>query len=215
MNKNTWTIVAAIVIVILGVTIFLSGSKNQSTSVAPIPTTFDPTNATYTIDGQPVTLIHGANSSTSLFGQPVSGDLNSDGKADAVVILVQNPGGSGTFYYVAAAINAANGIEGTNAVLLGDRIAPENLQIIHGEVIVNYADRKPNDPMSTPPSVGVSKYLTVNGTTLVEASPAAGPGERCGGNMTTAPVCQTGYHCAPTPGSHLPFGDVGGTCVAN
>ncbi|MBU6500999.1 MAG: hypothetical protein KGJ89_02635 [Patescibacteria group bacterium] len=41
----------------------------------------------------------------------------------------------------------------------------------------------------------------------------AGEGERCGGNMTTAPVCASGFHCAPEPGSHLPFGDVGGTCV--
>lgn len=39
------------------------------------------------------------------------------------------------------------------------------------------------------------------------------PGEHCGGNMSTALTCSTGYHCAPTPGSHLPFGDVGGTCV--
>ena len=39
-------------------------------------------------------------------------------------------------------------------------------------------------------------------------------GEHCGGNMTTAKICAAGLHCAPTPGSHLPFGDVGGTCVA-
>jgi len=45
--------------------------------------------------------------------------------------------------------------------------------------------------------------------------PVVGLGEHCGGNMTTAPVCAAGFHCAPTPGSHLPFGDVGGTCVAD
>jgi hypothetical protein len=38
-------------------------------------------------------------------------------------------------------------------------------------------------------------------------------GESCGGNMLTARVCFAGYHCAPVPGSNLPFGDVGGTCV--
>ncbi len=42
-----------------------------------------------------------------------------------------------------------------------------------------------------------------------------GNGERCGGNMTTAPKCMIGYHCAPAPGSHLPFGDVGGFCVSD
>ncbi|MDD4989295.1 MAG: hypothetical protein PHV42_02615 [Candidatus Pacebacteria bacterium] len=40
-------------------------------------------------------------------------------------------------------------------------------------------------------------------------------GERCGGNMQNPPVCATGLHCAPEPGSHLPFGDVGGICVKN
>src|SRR5258708_229094 len=47
------------------------------------------------------------------------------------------------------------------------------------------------------------------------SAPVVGNGQHCGGNMTDAPVCTTGYHCAPISGSHLPFGDVGGTCVAN
>ncbi len=38
-------------------------------------------------------------------------------------------------------------------------------------------------------------------------------GQRCGGNMTNAPVCAAGLQCIPEPGSHLPFGDVGGMCV--
>ena len=42
-----------------------------------------------------------------------------------------------------------------------------------------------------------------------------GVGERCGGNMTTAPRCDASSHCAPEPGSRLPFGDVGGVCVKN
>lgn len=40
-------------------------------------------------------------------------------------------------------------------------------------------------------------------------------GEHCGGNKADALQCVSGAHCAPTPGSHLPFGDVGGVCVAN
>jgi hypothetical protein len=51
-----------------------------------------------------------------------------------------------------------------------------------------------------------------------EPSPTAsgvGPGEHCGGNITNAPVCQPGYHCAAAPGSHLPVGDVGGICTAD
>ncbi len=69
--------------------------------------------------------------------------------------------------------------------------------------------------------LGVSIYAAhMAGPVLIPVQPIAsstpvfaGPGERCGGNMTTARMCETGYHCAPEPGSHLPFGDVGGTCV--
>jgi hypothetical protein len=42
------------------------------------------------------------------------------------------------------------------------------MQIANGIITVNYADRKPTDPMSTPPSIGVSKYLVVAGTTLYD-----------------------------------------------
>jgi len=60
------------------------------------------------------------------------------------------------------------GTAGTNAILLGDRIAPDTTQIANGIVTVNYADRKPTDPMSTPPSIGVSKYLVMTGKTLYD-----------------------------------------------
>lgn len=216
MNKKIWIAVAVAVIAIIVVYAIL---KNQGQ-----PSVFDPLNATYTIDGQLVALANGkaeieaapgsaTKITTTAFGQPTSGDLNNDGRADAALILVQNTGGSGTFYYVAAAINTASGARGTNAVLLGDRVAPQNVEVKNGQVIANYADRKPREPMTTMPSVGVSMYLIYDGSMLKTSSPIAGPGERCGGNMTTAPACVTGYHCAPDPASHLPFGDVGGTCI--
>ena len=226
MNKKVFSILVVVIVIVVGAYFILWGQNRQSPQ-AGTPTAPDPTNATYMIAGQPVTLVAGRSEVeaapgsatkvvTTIFGPPVSGDLNGDGAADAAVILVQNPGGSGTFYYAAAALTTATGTQGTNAVLLGDRIAPQTIEIKNGQVIANYADRAPGEPMTARPSVGVSKYLVVvAGATLQESAPAAGPGERCGGNMTTAPVCVPGYHCAPAPGSHLPFGDVGGTCVAD
>ena len=105
---------------------------------------------------------------TIIFGIPVSGDLNGDGKPDAGIMIVQEPGGSGTFYYVAAAVNTTSGAKGTNAILLGDRVAPQNIEITNGEIIANYADRKPGEPFTVQPSQGISKYLILNGDTLVE-----------------------------------------------
>ena len=181
---------------------------------------------TFIIEGQPVTLVDGRAETeaapgaaskvvTQYFGNVATGDLDGDGAPDLAFLLTQSRGGSGTFYYVVVTLVAADGsYQGTNAVLLGDRIAPQTTEIRDGQLIVNYAERKAGEPMTARPSMGVSKYLKVEGTTLVEI-PFALAGERCGGNVTTAPVCATGYHCAPVPGSNLPFGDVGGTCVAN
>ena len=53
------------------------------------------------------------------------GDLNGDGTPDVAFLLTQSPGGSGTFYYAVVALRTATGYTGTNAVLLGDRIAPQ------------------------------------------------------------------------------------------
>ncbi len=98
---------------------------------------------------------------TRYFGNEAEGDLNGDGLPDIAFLLTQNPGGSGTFFYVVAALKTSDGYVGTNAVLLGDRIAPQSTQVRDGIVIVNYADRNPGEAMTTAPSVGMSKYFKV------------------------------------------------------
>jgi hypothetical protein len=61
--------------------------------------------------------------------------------------------------------------QGTNAVLLGDRIAPQTIDIRNGVVIANYADRRSNESMTTPPSIGKSKYLAIKEGRLEEIEP--------------------------------------------
>lgn len=174
MDKRIWVIVFVVILVVAGVYVFFG---RQKTAVAPTVVAFDPMNATYFIDGQPVALVNGKAQvaaapgsaeqvTTSIFGEPVSGDLNGDGRLDAVIMLVQDSGGSGTFYFVAAAINATSGVEGSNAILLGDRIAPQNIEIQNGQIIANYADRNPGEPMTTQPSLGVSKYFVYRNSAL-------------------------------------------------
>ena len=178
MKTKTLIIVLVVVVVIAG-GCFIFGTRSVNAPAPKSPVVFDPLDATYIIDGQSVTLVNGkAESSatpgsatkitTMIFGIPVNGNLNNDGNADAAVIIVQNPGGSGTFYYIAAAINTGNSAKGTNAILLGDRIAPQNIEIASGEIIANYADRRPNESFAVQPSIGVSKYFFLSGTTLVE-----------------------------------------------
>lgn len=146
-------------------------------STTPQENTADYKNATYIIEGQPVTLADGraetatapgsaSKTVTQYFGNDATGDLNADGTPDTAFLLTQSGGGSGTFYYAVVALKTSDGYQGTNAILLGDRIAPQTTEIRNGQLIVNYADRKSGEPMTASPSMGVSKYLRVEGTTL-------------------------------------------------
>ena len=136
-------------------------------------------NATYLIEGSFVTLADGifeveiAPGSTSkittrYFGNEAIGDLNNDGKSDVAFLLTQDTGGSGTFFYIVVALQTASGTEGSNAIFLGDRIAPQNTIIENGVITVNYADRNPGEPFTTPPSLGVSKYFKIENNILTE-----------------------------------------------
>ncbi|MCX6716329.1 MAG: hypothetical protein NTV72_00150 [Candidatus Taylorbacteria bacterium] len=193
MNKKSlyWSIGIFAVIIIL--VFFLIYTNSQKTGTAtPAPTGTVPTgtgqNATstnqkaisYVIDGQTVTLVNGestlpspADSSatikTKYFGNEAFGDLNGDDISDIALILTQNSGGSGTFYYVVVAFSTPDGLVGTNGVLLGDRISPQTTEIKNRQLIVNYADRKAGEPMTAAPSFAISKYLSLVGNKLVEA----------------------------------------------
>ena len=153
-------------------------------SVIPTPAATlaakDPQDATYIINGKSVTLVNGkaeqeaapgsaAKIATQYFGNAAAVDLNSDGKMDSGFLLVQTTEGSGVFFYAAAAIQNPDGTyTGTNAIFLGDRIAPQHTNVDPNnpaQFIVNYADRAPGQPMSAQPTQGVSKiFKFANGT---------------------------------------------------
>ncbi len=203
-NKIVPIIVGIVVIIFaLGLVVYLknySSNKEVSSSVPSItPTQIrptgvvesanygpDPLNTSYKIEGQTITLINGKseeqipNSSiivkTSNWNTPVEGSLTdfTGENKDASFILVQNSGGSGTFYYVVASLAANDGYIGTNGVLLGDRISPQNMNITPEKIIVvNYADRAEGTSMAEDPSEGKTKYLKVQGTELIEVSSLA------------------------------------------
>lgn len=119
----------------------------------------------YMIDGTPTKI----ENDVTYFGNELHTDLNDDGREDVVFIVTQNPGGSGTFFYVVAALNTEKGYVGSDGYLLGDRIAPQTIEVSKnsqhkGVVVVNFADRKLDEPMSTPPSVTKSTYLKLDTT---------------------------------------------------
>ncbi|MCC6934229.1 MAG: hypothetical protein IT406_00835 [Candidatus Yanofskybacteria bacterium] len=129
-----------------------------------LPSAPDVKGATYLLDGERITLT----GIYTYFGNEAAGDLNGDGKDDVAFLFVAQPGGSGSFYYVAVALRDGGGYRGTNAVFLGDRIAPQTIGIKDGAVVVNYADRRAGEPYSVRPSVGISKYFHVRNGSLIE-----------------------------------------------
>ena len=142
---------------------------------------FDLKNTTYSIDGTLVTLLDGSSEEgipgstqktvTNYFGNEVRTDLNNDGREDIVFLLTQNTGGTGTFFYVVAALNTEEGFKGSEGFFLGDRIAPQTTEISEDPghqnvIIVNYMDRDEKQPMSEEPSVGKSIWLKLDTETL-------------------------------------------------
>src|SRR3989344_5151652 len=125
---------------------------------------------TFTISGKPITFEDGYSEQeaapdaaskivTRYFGNEVSADLDADGDLDIAFLITQEGGGSGTFFYLVGAIKEPGGYRGTQAMLIGDRIAPQTTEYRDGRVILNYAERKPGEPFTTPPSVGKSLWL--------------------------------------------------------
>lgn len=165
--------VLALLVIVLVVLYFY---KDQAVEIAPEVETAqvsNPLNITYVVDGESFVLVDGsaeneiaAGSATknklSVFGEPSYGDIDGDGDDDAVLLLVNEPGGSGTFYYAAIAVNTDGTYKATDAILLGDRIAPQTFAIEGGKAVVNYAVRNSEEDFSVQPSVGKSLYLQVD-----------------------------------------------------
>jgi hypothetical protein len=150
------------------------GASKGGSSLAPTP---DTANATYSIEGRPITLTNGdadqpaapgsaSRNVTKLSSLVTSGDLDGDGIADLVVVLTNSPGGSGTFSYVASFLSTAKGATPI-AVMVGDRVSIQSLAIKGGELSVNYLTRPDTAPLAATPSVPATKVFVASGGRLV------------------------------------------------
>ena len=171
-------IIGGILLLIL-VTLFFLSDSFYINKIPQNEKTENVKNKTYLIENDLVTLKNGlseieivpgsaSKKVTKYFGNDVIGDLNNDNKPDTVFLLTQESGGSGIFYYVVVMLSSEKGYDGTNAILLGDRIAPQTTEIKDGKIVVNYSDRKVGEPFSVAPSVGVSKYFKIENKKLTE-----------------------------------------------
>lgn len=168
MNKTLTLVVTAIAVLVVGFFLFNSYIYNQKQGEGPAS---DYKNASYVINGEVITLKNGLAETeiapgsasklvTKYFGNEVIHDFDHDGREDVAFLLTQEGGGSGTFFYVVAALNRESGYIGSQGLLLGDRIAPQTTDMGDGDIIVvNYADRASGEDFSVQPSVGKSIWL--------------------------------------------------------
>jgi len=165
MNKIFKIIIFLFIILCI---VFLDYKLNTSKNI------MDVKNCTYTIQGEKVSLVDGYKKDgfivTTYFGNKIDGDFNNDKNIDSAFILTQNTSGSGTFFYLAVALNKKNTCEGINAIFLGDRISPQGIEIRNNEIIANYADRKIDEPMVAFTSIGVSRSFIVENNILIETT---------------------------------------------
>lgn len=166
--KTLYTFVVVVIVLILGfflVNTYIYNEKQADNDYLPV----SHKEAAFTISGESVVLIDGvAEVVTSLggesktmvryFGNEAYGDIDGDGDEDVAFLVTQETGGSGTFFYLVGALKEESGYRGTQAMLIGDRVAPQTTEYKEGLVLINYAERAPGEPMTTPPSMGRSLY---------------------------------------------------------
>jgi heat shock protein HslJ len=97
------------------------------------------------------------------------GDLYNDGQEEAVVVLVTNPGGSGTFYDLAVVRKQGEALTNLAISPLGDRVQIKNLNIENGEIAIKLLTQSPDDPLCCPTQQVINVYVLQNGE-LVQVS---------------------------------------------
>lgn len=140
----------------------------------------DPTNATFIFDDGPITLSAGRDERTVVSGSALTeeivlldkfayGDVNRDSKEDTVLLLARYGAGSGVFIYAAAFISGPVTYRGSEAIFIGDRIAPQSISINQrGIVTVKYLDRALDESFAAEPTVPASKQLVYKNGEFVE-----------------------------------------------
>ena len=182
MNSLVYLQVIILSLLLLGGVLSCAKPGNIS-SGSDVLVADSPASASYLLDNDRIKLENGraewqaapgsaSKIKVALSGKTIYGALNNDGNEDAVTFLTYQGGGSGTFFYLGAALLENGGYRGTNGIWLGDRIGLPSAIIKNGLISVNYLDRTPDESMATTPSVEQTRYFILDHSTLREIKPA-------------------------------------------
>ena len=88
------------------------------------------------------------------------------GEPAAGVILVSDPGGSGTFYDLALVVLRGEDPTVTGTAFLGDRIVVNSIEIVDDKIKVDMITQSPEDAMSSPTLNVINAYGMADGNRL-------------------------------------------------
>jgi hypothetical protein len=97
------------------------------------------------------------------------GDLDGDGREDAVVFLQTGAGGSGSFLHLAAVLDRPEGPRPLPAVGIGDRAEVEALEVVGDKVTLDAVVSGPDDALCCP-TLRVRRVYAIEGDALREVA---------------------------------------------
>ena len=99
------------------------------------------------------------------------GDLDGDGAEEAVVVLVQSSGGSGTFDYLAVVKRTDHGMANVATTVLGDRVQLRAARIENGTLVVSGVQAGAEDARCCPGELVEWEWVLQGGTLIASAAP--------------------------------------------
>ena len=93
----------------------------------------------------------------------LTGDVDGDGREDAVVLLFENSGGSGTRTYVAAMGRAGGAIVNLGTALVGDRVQIKNGFIADGLITLDLVQAGPGEAACCPTQKTLAGWRVADG----------------------------------------------------
>lgn len=123
---------------------------------------FDFNNQKIMVNDQELDFVNGTYKSTDIYNAhtaTITDEVTNEAGNRAAAILTDNPGGSGTFYYLVGAMIKNNQQIYSKPILLGDRIKILSVQVYNplsednGLIAVQYLTRAYGEPMSSEPTV--------------------------------------------------------------
>lgn len=96
-----------------------------------------------------------------------TGDLDGDDAEEAVVLLVESSGGSGSFLYIAALFRREGRITVSGTCIVGDRVQVRSIDIDGGRVVMDVVQQGPGDGACCP-SQKARRIWGLDGGDLVE-----------------------------------------------